>query len=182
MADPLTNTEPSDSGDARAEAKAVGDESETGKPQSSQGVDTTPFSGWIVGIGASAGGLEAFSELLKNLPANTGMAFVLVQHLDPRHSSILAELLGSLTRMPVIQVHGETPVEPDHVYVIPPNATMVIANRILKLNPPQDPSRQRRPIDVFLTSLAEDVHNRAIGVVLSGAVSVGTLGLKAIKA
>jgi two-component system, chemotaxis family, CheB/CheR fusion protein len=183
MANPLTNSEPSDSGDVRAEAKSIGDDSETDKPRSYKAVDTATFLGWIVGIGASAGGLEAFSELLKNLPTNTGMAFVVVQHLDPRHTSILAELLGSLTRLRVIQVHGEMPVEPDHVYVIPPNAIMVIENRILKLNPPaQDPSRQRRPIDVFLTSLADDAHNCAIGVVLSGALSDGTLGLKAIKA
>ena len=121
MADPLPNSELQDSGDQR---------------KTPRDTDATPFLGSIVGIGASAGGLEAVSELLKNLPPNTGIAFVLVRHLDPRHS-ILAELLGSLTRMPVIQMHGETPVEPDHVYVIPPNATMVIANRMLTLNPPE---------------------------------------------
>jgi len=139
--------------------------------------------GLVVGVGASAGGLEALSELLRNLPASTGMAFVLVQHLDPHHESILADLLGNYTRMPVMQVHVDVPVKPDHVYVIPPNATMVIANGILRVSQPvQDLSYQRRPIDVFLVSLAQNMHNRAIGVILSGAASDGTVGLKAIKA
>src|SRR5213594_1333049 len=85
-----------------------------------RGDDAVQSAGLIVGVGASAGGLEAFSELLRNLPTDTGMAFVLVQHLDPRHGSILADLLANWTRMPVIQVHDGIPVEPDHVYVIPP--------------------------------------------------------------
>src|ERR1700693_3285694 len=182
MADPTTHSKRNDVGDASAETKPTGDYLETSKPLTGQGVETAPY-GLIVGVGASAGGLEAFSELLKNLPTNTGMAFVLVQHLDPRHGSILAELLANWTSMPVLQVHNEMPVEPNHVYVIPPNATMAIANRILKLDPPaQQPSHQRRPVDVFFASLAEDAHNNAIGVVLSGAASDGTLGLKAIKA
>ena len=140
-------------------------------------------SGLIVGIGASAGGLEAFSELLRNLPPQTGMAFVLVQHLDPHHESILADLLANYTRMPVIQVQDDVRVEPDRVYVIPPNATMAIADGVLRISrPAQQLSHQRRAIDTFFTSLAESMHSRAIGVVLSGAASDGTLGLKAIKA
>ncbi len=140
-------------------------------------------SGLIVGIGASAGGLEAFSELLRNLPPQTGMAFVLVQHLDPHHESILAELLANYTRMPVIQAMEDVRVEPDRVYVMPPNATMAIADGVLRISrPAQQPSHQRRAIDAFFTSLAESMHSRAIGVVLSGAASDGTLGLKAIKA
>ena len=139
--------------------------------------------GLIVGVGASAGGLEAFSELLRNLPADSGMAFVLVQHLDPYHQSILADLLGNYTHMSVMQVKDEVPVKPDHVYVIPPNATMVILDGILRVSRPvQELSHQRRPIDAFFLSLAENMRNRAIGVVLSGAASDGTLGLKAIKA
>jgi two-component system CheB/CheR fusion protein len=93
-------------------------------------------SGLIVGVGASAGGLEAFSELLRNLPATTGMTFVLVQHLDPHHESILADLLGNYTCMPVIQVHADVPVEPDRVYVIPPNSTMLIADGTLRVSRP----------------------------------------------
>src|SRR5580765_610729 len=98
-----------------------------GDPRRELGPGGEPASaGLVVGVGASAGGLEAFSELLRNLPPNTGMAFVLVQHLDPHHESILADLLGNYTRMPVMQVHEDVPVKPDHVFVIPPNATMVI--------------------------------------------------------
>ena len=141
------------------------------------------YAGLIAGIGASAGGLEAFSELLRNLPADTGMAFVLVQHLDPHHESILADLLGNYTRMPVMQVDGDVPVKPDRVYVIPPNATMVIVDGTLRVSrPAQDLSYQRRPIDAFFISLARDMRSRAIGVILSGAASDGTLGLRAIKA
>jgi two-component system CheB/CheR fusion protein len=151
-------------------------------PEAGPGPEAEP-SGLIVGIGASAGGLEAFSELLRHLPPQTGMAFVLVQHLDPHHESILAELLANYTRMPVIQVLDDVRVEPDRVYVMPPNATMAIANGVLRLSrPAQQAPHQRRAIDSFLVSLAESMHSRAIGVVLSGAASDGTLGLKAIKA
>jgi two-component system CheB/CheR fusion protein len=139
-------------------------------------------SGVIVGVGASAGGLEAFSELLRSLPAITGMTFVLVQHLDPHHESILAELLGNYTRMPVVQVQDGVHVEPDRVYVIPPNARMVLSDGHLRVSrPAQELSHRRRPIDEFFVSLAETMRNRAIGVILSGAASDGTLGLKAIK-
>jgi two-component system CheB/CheR fusion protein len=139
--------------------------------------------GLIVGIGASAGGLGAFSELLKHLPQSTGMAFVLVQHLDPHHESILADLLKNWTQMPVVQAQSGAPVEADHVYVIPPNATLLLVDRTLQVVQPKEQySYQRRPIDAFFTSLADTMHSRAIGVVLSGAASDGTLGLKAIKA
>ena len=111
------------------------------------------------------------------------MAFVLVQHFDPHHESTLADLLGNYTRMPVMQVHGEVPVKPDRVYVIPPNATMVIVDGIFSVSRPCKTSLyQRKPIDAFFTSIAENMRNRAIGVILSGATSDGTLGLKAIKA
>ncbi len=135
----------------------------------------------VVGVGASAGGLEAFTELLKYLPAQTGMAFVLVQHLDPHHESALAGLLSVKTAMPVLQVQGDTPVEPDRVYVIPPNSLMVIADRVLSLNPRDGRADHHLPIDTFFVSLAEDRGASAIGVVLSGTASDGTLGLKAIK-
>ena len=142
-----------------------------------------PQAGVIVGVGASAGGLEAVSELLRGLPSTTGMTFVLVQHLDPHHQSILAELLGNFTPMPVVQVKDGVDVEPDHVYVIPPNATMVLVDGNLRLSTPVEGlAHRRRPIDEFFISLAETMRNRAIGVVLSGAASDGTLGLKAIKA
>ena len=137
----------------------------------------------IVGVGASAGGLEAFRSLLRKLPANTGMAFVFVQHLDPEHESLLTKLLSPATRMPVTEVTEGMAIEPDHVYVIPPNAAMGIRNGILHLQ-----ARKRQdgikhmPIDHFLQSLAENEGSRAIGVILSGVANDGTLGLTAIKA
>src|SRR5262245_39902950 len=136
----------------------------------------------VVGIGASAGGLEAFRQLLEHLPTDTGMAFVLVQHLDPAHESILTELLSKATRMPVSEVVEGVEVEPDHIYVIPRNANMAITQGILRLLPREDTRGQHRPIDYFLRSLAEEQTNRAIGVILSGTASDGTLGLEAIKA
>ena len=136
----------------------------------------------IVGIGASAGGLEAFRELLKALPPDTGLGFVLVQHLDPGHDSLLAKLLSNATAMPVAEVEEGMTVEPNHVYVIPPNKTMGIRNGTLHLIARGDPTARHLPVDYFLTSLAEDRGNRAVGVILSGTASDGTVGLKAIKA
>ena len=136
----------------------------------------------IVGVGASAGGFEAFRELLKALPSDTGLALVLVQHLDPGHESLLAKLLSNATAMPVREVEEGMAVEPNHVYVIPPNKTMGIRNGTLHLIARGEPAAKHLPVDYFLTSLAEDRGNRAVGVILSGTASDGTLGLKAIKA
>jgi two-component system CheB/CheR fusion protein len=136
----------------------------------------------IVGVGASAGGLEAFTQLLSSLPVDTGLTLVLVQHLDPRHDSILPELLSSRTRMPVVQVTEGMSVKPNHVYVIPPNTTMAISGCVLHLSPRGPSSGRHMPIDVFFSSLAEDQKGNSIGVILSGAASDGTLGLGAIKA
>jgi len=136
----------------------------------------------VVGIGASAGGLEAFRQLLDHLSVDTGMAFVLVQHLDPTHESILTELLSRSTRMPVSEVADGMKVEPDHVYVIPPNTNMAMAEGVLRLLPREEARGQHRPIDYFLRTLSEDQRHRAIGVILSGTASDGTLGLEAIKA
>src|SRR2546428_117556 len=145
-------------------------------PQPSR--DTFP----IVGIGASAGGLEAFSELLAHLSLDAAMAFVLVQHLDPKYPSILSEILSRTTRMPVVEVKHGTRAEPGHVYVMPPNTSMTIAEGVLNLAPRSDDRGPHMPIDRFLRSLAEDMKSRAIGVILSGSASDGALGLKAIKA
>ncbi len=136
----------------------------------------------IVGVGASAGGFEAFRELLKSLPSDTGLALVLVQHLDPGHESMLTRLLSAVTAMPVAEVKEGMTVEPNHVYVIPPNTTMGIMNGRLHLIARGAATAKHMPIDHFLLSLAEDLGNRAIGVILSGTASDGTLGLKAIKA
>ena len=135
----------------------------------------------IVGVGASAGGLEAFTQLLKALPSRTGVACVLVQHLDPTHESALTELLARATEMPVRQVTDAMPVEPNRVYVIPPNVDMVISQGILRLTPRTETRGHHMPIDRFLRSLAEDKGSNAIGVILSGTASDGTLGLAAIK-
>ncbi|MEX2220542.1 MAG: chemotaxis protein CheB [Candidatus Rokuibacteriota bacterium] len=146
-----------------------------GPAESSAG---TPFP--IVGIGASAGGLEAFSQLLRALPADTGMAFVLVQHLDPTHESRLSEVLARTTAMPVGTVTDHLRVEPDHVYVIPSNADLTIGGGVLRLAPRAGVDRHT-PIDHFFRSLAQEQVGHAIGVVLSGTGSDGTLGLRAIK-
>ena len=136
----------------------------------------------VVGFGASAGGLEAFTHLLGQLPVDTGMAFVLVQHLDPKHDSMLTELLGRATRMPVKQAANHMAVERNRVYVIPPNADLAIADGKLKVYPRTTTRGLHLPVDTFLRSLAEERGGMAIGVILSGTASDGTLGLKAIKA
>ncbi|MBK7645108.1 MAG: PAS domain S-box protein [Planctomycetes bacterium] len=138
-----------------------------------------PFS--VVGIGASAGGLEAFTQLLRALPVDTGMAFVLVQHLSPKHESALAEILSRATRMTVAEVVDEPALEPNHVYVIPPDRDMLIAHGHLRLMPRQ-PRGMQHPIDQFFRSLAAHQRELSIGIVLSGTATDGTLGLEEIKA
>ncbi|HEV2329661.1 MAG TPA: chemotaxis protein CheB [Verrucomicrobiae bacterium] len=141
-----------------------------------------PLSFPIVGIGASAGGLEAFTELLRHLPADTGMGFVLVQHLDPQHESALTQLLGRATAMPAREVTDNLRVEANHVYVIPPNTSLAIKEGVLKLQARPPGRMPSRSIDSFFESLARDQHERAIGVILSGTATDGTIGLEAIKA
>ena len=135
----------------------------------------------IVGIGASAGGLEALEKFLQNVPEESGLAFVIVQHLDPTRRGIMAELLQRTTAMKVVQVKDRTRVQPNCVYVIPPNKDMSVLHGILHLLDPVAPRGLRLPIDFFLRSLAEDAEERSIGVILSGMGTDGTLGLKAIK-
>jgi len=136
----------------------------------------------IVGIGASAGGLEACSALLKQVPADTGLAFVVVQHLDPTHESLLPALLSRVTKLPVKHVKDAMPVDPNNVYVMPPNVEMRYAEGKLHLIPRERPvDGIRLPIDAFFRSLAENCHHMAIGVILSGTGSDGALGLEMIK-
>jgi two-component system CheB/CheR fusion protein len=135
----------------------------------------------IVGIGASAGGLEALEQFLARVPPGSGMAFVIVQHLDPTRKGIMPELLQRATGMKVIQVKNRTPVREDCVYVIPPNKDMSILHGVLHLLAPASPRGLRLPIDIFLRSLALDQQERSVGVILSGMGSDGTLGLRAIK-
>jgi two-component system CheB/CheR fusion protein len=132
-------------------------------------------------VGASAGGLEAFTELLRALPVDTGVAYVLVQHLAPTHESVLAEILAHATAMPVVEVRGEPEVEPNRVYVIPPDRNMVLVRGHLQLLRREAHGRNH-PIDRFFRSLAESQGRLAIGVVLSGTATDGTLGLEEIKA
>ncbi len=136
----------------------------------------------IVGIGASAGGLEAFRQMLEKLPVNTGMGFVFVQHLDPTHASQLTELLSRATKLPVFEARNRMVVKPNHVYVIPPNKSMAAAGRILKLSPRTTGRVNNLPVDAFLKSLAKERGRSAIGVILSGTATDGAEGIKAIRA
>ena len=134
----------------------------------------------IVGLGASAGGLEALEQFFRAVPAGIGMAFVVVQHLDPSHPSILAEILQRSSLLPVLEVQDQMQVEADHVYVIPPNRDLAILHRVLQLHEPIEARGHRLPIDGFLRSLAEDQAENSAGIILSGTGSDGTLGLRAI--
>jgi two-component system CheB/CheR fusion protein len=135
----------------------------------------------VVGIGASAGGLEATTALLKSVPNNLGMAYVVLPHLDPLRESAFGEILSRTTRMPVHDAKDQTRVEANHVYVIPPNFEMTIVDGVLRLAHSGEARSVRTTIDTFLRSLAQDLGNYAIGVILSGTASDGTIGLSAIK-
>ena len=156
------------------ESEAIGTQ-ETGE----KSVEAFP----IVGIGASAGGLAAFEAFFSGMPPDTdpGMAFVLVQHLAPDHKSILKEIIQRYTRMQVLEVEDGMAVQPNCTYIIPPNRDMAFLNGALQLLEPSAPRGQRLPIDFFFRSLAQDQHERAICVVLSGTGSDGALGVRAVK-
>ena len=135
----------------------------------------------IIGIGASAGGLEALEQFFENMPVDSGMAFVVIQHLDPDHPSIMPELLQRITSMKVFQATDKLIVKPNQVYVIPPNKSMSILRGALFLFEPLEARGQRLPIDYFFNSLANDQKEKSVGIILSGMGSDGSLGLKAIK-
>jgi len=134
----------------------------------------------IVGLGASAGGLEAFEHFFRKVPRDSGMAFVLVTHLDPGRASTLTEILQRSTAMPVQEAQDQVTLTPNSVYIIPPNRDMAIFHGALQLSLPEQPRGHRMPIDAFLRSLAEDQGERAVGVILSGTGTDGTLGLRAV--
>ena len=136
----------------------------------------------VVGIGASAGGLAALKTFFDHVPADSGLAFVIVVHLAPDHKSLLADLLQPHTRFPVEQVTQTTPLEPDHAYVIPPNANINTIDTHLRLSTLEAERRQRAPIDHFFRTLAKTHDGHAVGVVLTGTGSDGTLGIREIKA
>lgn len=131
-----------------------------------------------VGIGASAGGLEALQEFFGNIPPDTGAAFIVAQHLSPDYKSMMPELLSRHTRMPVEQVEDGTFILPDHVYLMPPRTNMMIAEGKLLLSEQVPDTHPQMPIDFFLRSLAENQQHRAVGVILSGTGSDGTRGIK----
>lgn len=135
----------------------------------------------IVGIGASAGGLEALEQFFENMPKDCGIGFVVIQHLDPTHVGIMPELLQRITQLKVLQVTDGFRIKPNFVYVIPPNKSMSILNGALHLFDPVESRGLRLPIDIFFRSLAADRHEKSIGIILSGMGSDGSLGLKAIK-
>lgn len=135
----------------------------------------------IVGLGASAGGLEALEQFLSAVPAGSGLAYIVVQHMDPTRKALLASLLQRATAMPVREATQAMRIEPDTVYVIPPNADLTVTGSRLHLLEPLQPRGMRLPIDVLLASLAREQGERAIGVVLSGMGADGRLGLQAIK-
>ena len=135
----------------------------------------------IVGIGSSAGGLDALEKLFDAMPGDPGVAFVVIAHLDPTRESHLTELLSRHTKMPVVEVQGEITVESNHVYVIAPDQSLELEGDLLRPSKPSEPRAQRRPVDVFFRSLAENQKERAIGIILSGTGTNGSAGLRFIK-
>src|SRR5579872_728169 len=136
----------------------------------------------VVGLGASAGGLDAFKKFFSSMPGDSGMAFVVVPHLDPTHESLMVELLKKYTHMPVVEATEGVSIAVNHVYIIPPNKYLAIREGVLRLSGPVERHGPSTSIDLFLRSLAQDRGERAIGVILSGTSSHGSLGLRDIKA
>jgi two-component system CheB/CheR fusion protein len=172
----MTSSNPAENTDRTTNRPTEGQEQQTPSAQRGSGREFP-----IVGIGASAGGLEAFTAFLKALSPNLGMAFVLVPHLDPSRKSAFTEILSRATSMPVMQITHGTQVQPNHVYVIPPNRDLTIEKGVLQLSERMEPRSMNTTVDIFLRSLAADRGTNAIGVILSGTASDGTLGLTAIK-
>jgi two-component system CheB/CheR fusion protein len=136
----------------------------------------------IVGIGSSAGGLEALQTLFRGMPADSGLAFIVAAHLDPTQKSHLTELLSRCTKMPVVQIDSAIEVEPNHVYVIAPDQELTIKKGVVQTDKPTAPRGHRHPVDSFFRSLAEDQGERAIAIILSGTGTNGSLGLRFVKA
>ena len=154
---------------------------EVDKKKTIKAKTTNPTDFPIVGLGASAGGLEALETFFSNMSSNSNMAFVIIQHLSPKHKSIMASLLSKSTKMPVNEIKSGMKIEPNHVYLNPPDRNVVIQNRKLQLMMPIKSDRLNLPIDCFFRSMASDLNEKAVCVILSGTATDGTLGLKAIK-
>jgi len=174
-------TAPAEKASANTKAKDAKVIKKTAKPKETAGPPVLDFP--IVGIGASAGGLAAFEAFFSGMPKDSepGMAFVLVQHLAPDHKSILTDLVRRYTRMQVFEVEDGMEVHPNAVYIIPPGKDMAFLNGSLSLLEPSSPRGLRMPIDFFFRSMAQDKREQAIGIILSGTGSDGTLGVRAIK-
>ena len=152
-----------------------------GRPALTRTVHAEAGTPLVVAIGASAGGLEAFRRLLDILPVGAGMAFILVQHLDPTHESLLVNLLAGHTRLDVRQAAEGMPVERDHLYIIPPGQYLAVESGVLRLSKPEARHGARLPFDFLLRSMAREIGARAVCIVLSGTGADGSLGLKAVK-
>ena len=135
----------------------------------------------VVGLGASAGGLTALKTFLQQMPKKSGMAFVVILHLSPRHESIADKVLQTSTRMPVLQVTEATSLEPDHVYVISPNQDLTMSDGYLRVEEASRPRGHHVAIDLFFRTLADTHQDKAVGVILSGADSDGAVGIARIK-
>ena len=151
------------------------------KDKPKQNIDTKSSNILYLGIGASAGGLDALKKFLSNIPNQSGMAFIIVQHMDPTHKSGLANILKRSTSLKVLQVEDGVQILPNHVYIIPPNKDMGIIEGKLQLMEPIEPHGLRMPINYFFTSLAQDQRDKSVGIILSGFGSDGSIGLKDIK-
>lgn len=136
----------------------------------------------VVGIGASAGGLEAVSQLIRAIPAKSGMAYVFVQHLSPDHESVLPEILKKISKIPVHQITNNIHLEEDNFYIVPSNKILTATDGVLQLSPLDDKHLKIKIIDVFFSSLAVIHQSYAVGIILSGTLTDGTLGLEVIKA
>lgn len=165
----------------RGDEPAAADDKATESKAGAQDAETPEAPPLVVGIGASAGGLEAFRAFFEKMPADSGMSFVLVQHLDPNYSSALVPIVGGYTAMPVLHADEGTEVAPDHVYIIPPDSILTIENRILHIAQPATSAARRVSINTFLAALAADQGENAVGIILSGFGSDGALGIAAIK-
>jgi two-component system CheB/CheR fusion protein len=174
--EPLATQQPSE---PVQEAEDVPAPPEEGAPAESEPARARPP---VVGIGASAGGLDAFKKFFSAMPPDSGIAFVLVPHLDPAHESLMVELLARHTTMPVVEAENGMAVEANRVYIIPPNKYMTIHGGVLRLTGPVERRASQTSIDLFLRSLADDQQERSICIILSGTGSHGALGLKAVKA
>lgn len=161
--------------------KKLPKQSTTMKMKNHSDIPSYDNSFYVVGIGASAGGLDALERFFGNMPENTGMAFIVVSHLDPSHVSIMPELIQKTTRMKLFQAEDGMLIEPDHIYVAPPNRDLAILNRTIQLIEPLEAHGFRLPIDYFFKSLSADLGGKAVCIILSGMASDGTAGLKAIK-